>query len=164
MRPGLPGDFQRTRFKSGGCACIENTIDHRGYRLYSIWNFCRLPIGYFHHVIGDSPGASPIANWVPIYVYMSVCICRLYAYYECITQLSLHGYNSINRQMFPYRVTPATPRSQSKQIYRSISQLLHVHFLRWWKLILLKTAGAWATGCDCLYYSPPDVGMVLSTP
>ena len=65
MRPSRPGDFQRTRrFKSGGCARIEKTIDHRGYRLYSIWNFCRLPIGYFHHVIGDSPGASPIVNWV----------------------------------------------------------------------------------------------------
>ena len=64
MRSGRPGDFQRTRLKSGGCARIEKTIDHRGYRLYSIWNFCRLPIGYFHHVIGDSPGASPIVNWV----------------------------------------------------------------------------------------------------
>ena len=36
VRPGRPGDFQRTRFKSGGCARIEKTIDHRGYRLYSI--------------------------------------------------------------------------------------------------------------------------------
>ena len=33
MRPGRPGDFQRTRFKSGGCARIEKTIDHRVYRV-----------------------------------------------------------------------------------------------------------------------------------
>ena len=33
-------------------------------RLYSIFNFCRLPISYFHHVIWDRPGASPILNWV----------------------------------------------------------------------------------------------------
>ena len=62
MRPGRPGDFQRTRFKSGKCARIEKAIDHRGYQLYSILNFRRLPIGYFHHVIGDNPVASPVVN------------------------------------------------------------------------------------------------------
>ena len=48
----------------GNAHVSKKTIDHCGYRLYSIWNFRRLPIGYFHHVIGDSPGASPVVNWV----------------------------------------------------------------------------------------------------
>ena len=50
---------------NGGMCTHRKSMDHRGYRLYLIKNSRRLPIGYFHHVIGgDSPGASPIVNWV----------------------------------------------------------------------------------------------------
>ena len=36
--------------------------DHRGCRLYSIFKFRQLPIGYFRRPINDRPGASPIAK------------------------------------------------------------------------------------------------------